>query len=139
MIEVLNKTINRRWVTCPRDTGPTRWAVAYVTLNRKGEIFLSGVTHRDLGSPDGYAILYDAERETIGLRPAANGEKNAYPAHPRGNYGGRRIHAYRMIREFDLVVLETVRFHRCMKDKHGILILDLRDTRPVSKKKKWRP
>lgn len=43
-----------------------------------------------------------------------------------------------MIREFNLFILETVRFHRCMIDKHGILIPDLRDTRHISNLQNWR-
>ena len=35
-----------------------------------------------------------------------------------------------MIREFGVQLYETVRFHRCQLDNSGILILDLRDTRP---------
>jgi hypothetical protein len=92
-----------------------------------------------MGSPDSYVLLYDRERETIGLRPArlAVG-KNAYKVTERGGYGGRRIAGYRLCREFGISIDHTVRFHHCAIDNSGVLILDLRDTISARKKVKSR-
>jgi hypothetical protein len=77
-------------------------------------------------------LLYDRERHVIGMRPARLArEQNAYPAREKGKYGGRRIRAYRLCREYNIEVFKTVRFHRCGLDHNGILILDLKDARPA--------
>lgn len=131
MIEVQNQIIRRNWATCPRDATESRWAVPYVTINAQGDIVLSRFTHEAMGSPQTYILLFDRERETIGLLPARQGERNSYPARPRGNHGGRRIRGFRLMREFGINVVETRRFHRCFKDRDGVLLLDLRDTRPI--------
>lgn len=130
--------VRRNWEECAKDQGGSaRWGVLYATINTEGHIRLSRVTHEAMGSPDSYVLLYDRERETIGLRPARLAvEKNAYKAIDRGPYGGKRINSYKLCREFGIVIDETVRFHHCAIDNSGVLILDLRDT--VSSKKSRR-
>ena len=126
--------IRRNWEECPRDVRDSRWAAMYVSLNPGGDIIISRATHEVMGSPDSYVLLYDRERDTIGLRPARLAvEKNAYKAIDRGPYGGKRINGYRMCRQFGIDLNVTVRFHHCQIDNSGVLVLDLRDT--VSAKK----
>lgn len=111
----------------------------YATLNPEGDIVISRFTHETLGSPDSYLLLFDRERQVIGLRPARLSiERNAYPAKDRGRHGGKRIRGYRLCREFGITVPETVRFHHCQLDNSGVLILDLDDTRPVRQRSKLR-
>ena len=133
-IDTIN--VRRSWEVCPRELGnEARWGVLYATLNTEGHIRLSRVTHEALGSPESYELLYDRERETIGLRPARLAvEKNAYKAIDRGPYGGKRINGYRMCRQFGIDLNATVRFHHCQIDNSGVLILDLRDTVPAKKR-----
>lgn len=139
MIDVQQINVRRNWEECPREAKEARWASLYATLNPQGDLVISRFTHEVLGTPDSYLLLYDRERDVIGLRPArAAVEKNAYPARPRGRHGGRRIRAYRLCREFGIHIYETVRFHRCQLDNSGILILDLRDTRPAGKRRSGR-
>jgi hypothetical protein len=103
----------------------------------EGHIRLSRVTHEALGAPDSYVLLYDREREVIGLRPARLAvERNAYKAIDRGPYGGKRLNGYRLCREFGIRIDSTVRFARCQMDNNGVLILDLRDAHPVRNKRK---
>ena len=136
-VDIQNINVPRRWRETPRDARETRWESLYATLNAEGDLVISRRTHEVLGSPDSYLLLFDVERNVIGLRPAnAAVEKNAYPARRRGRYGGRRIRALRMMREFGVQIYETVRFHRCQLDNSGILILDLRDTRPAGKRRR---
>ncbi len=136
MIVDLNKNTNWKWEVCPRDASESRWAGPYVTINTHGDIVLSRVTHEAMGAPEAYVLLYDATHETIGLRPGRLAEKNAYPARPRGPHGGRRIRGNRLVRQFSLQIFATVRFHRCSKNKHGVLILNLQDAEPIQRKKK---
>jgi hypothetical protein len=96
-----------------------------------------------MGSPDSYLILYDSDLNILGLQAARlNLTKNAYRTHSRGNSGGCRLHAARLIREFNIYVSETALFPRCFIDDSGTLILNLNDTKPAAmkrggKKKKW--
>jgi len=89
------------------------------------------------GLPDSYAIFYDEDRNTLGLQAARlNVTRNAYAVNPRGNHGGMRIFAHRLIREFNLYLTETVVFPRCFIDHTGTLILELNDVRPATRKRK---
>ena len=133
--------VRRNWEECPKDQGGNaRWGVLYATLNREGHIRISRVTHEALGSPDSYVLLYDRERETIGMRPARLAvEKNAYKAIDRGPYGGKRVNSFKLCREFGIQIGETVRFHHCAIDNSGVLILDLRDTVAAKRRSRGRP
>ncbi|MEJ7624249.1 MAG: hypothetical protein WKF34_09675 [Pyrinomonadaceae bacterium] len=138
MREIDHINVRRNWEECRKELGAeARWGVLYASLNMDGQIRLSRITHEALGSPDSYVLLYDRERETIGLRPARLAvEKTAYKANARGAFGGRRINAYRLCRDFGVKTSETVRFHHCAIDNSGVLILDLRDTCPARKSRK---
>src|SRR5687768_16163756 len=137
MIDVQNVNVPRRWEECPREARESRWASLYATINHEGDIVISKRTHEIMGSPDSYLLLYDRERDVIGLRPARlSVEKNAYPSRPRGRHGGQRIHGYRLCREFGITIYETRRFHHCQLDNNGVLILDLKDTVPAQNKKR---
>ncbi|MCA1589614.1 MAG: hypothetical protein LC734_04340 [Acidobacteria bacterium] len=135
MAYVDNVNVARNWEECPREAKEARWAALYASMNPEGDIVISGFTHERLGGPQGYVLLFDRERQVIGMRPAVMAvEKNAYPARPRGRHGGQRIRGYRMCREFGIQLARTVRFHKCQVDNSGVLILDLKDTRPVGRK-----
>ena len=126
------KKPERRWKECPRDLASSRWSTLYATLNPNGDLVISRFTHEAMGSPKAYVLLYEPETSTIGLRAESNvPEFNAYPANERGRHGGRRIRAYRLCREIRLSLPETVRFHQCYIDHHGILILDLNKMIPA--------
>jgi hypothetical protein len=132
MIDLQNVNVPRRWEECPRESRESRWASLYATINHEGDIVISRRTHEIMGSPDSYLLLYDRERDVIGMRPARlEVERNAYPARLRGRHGGRRIRGYRLCREFGINIYETRRFHHCQLDNNGVLILDLKDTVPA--------
>src|SRR5687768_6104300 len=135
-----NINVRRNWAEWPREAAEARWAQLYATLNPEGDIVISAFTHKTLGAPDSYLLLFDRERSVIGLRPArAAVERNAYPARDRGRHGGKRVRGYRLCREFGIRVAQTVRFHRCQLDNDGTLILDLNDVRIVSKGRARKP
>jgi len=137
MVDIQNVNVRRNWEECPRERGASRWKTLYATLNQEGVLVLSRYTHEELGSPDSYVLLYDRERMVIGLRPArASVDKNAFPVGTRGRHGGKMIRAYRLCREFAISIDKTVRFHQCSIDFSGVLILDLKDTRPTRTGKK---
>lgn len=102
----------------------------YASLNKHGDLIINRVTHEALGSPDSYQLLYDRQRDVIGLRPARmEKDKYAFPAKGRGRHGGIRIRGHKMLREFGIVIQKTRVFHLCQIDNQGVLILDMRDSR----------
>lgn len=136
MIDTTNIKTHYKWEIAPRDAKETRWTRLYATLNQRGEIWLTRRTHEALGAPEAYLVKYDAEAHVVGLEPTRAGAKNAYPAHARGTYGGRRIHAHRAVSQFSLYLNATERFPRCFIDHSGTLILDLKDVITVGRNKK---
>ena len=127
--------IKRRynWEVAPRDEKENRWSTMYATLAPSGHIALTLKTHEALGAPEAYLVMYDRNLHILGLQPARRGAKNAYPANEVGLHGGRRINAYRALRQFSLYVEGTVRFPRCFVDHSGTLGLDMKDVIPASR------
>ena len=137
MIETRNPKRRYNWSQAPRDAKPSRWSGLYASLNERGVIWLSRLTHEALGEPDSYLLLFDRKLNVLGVQPARLAvTKNAYPALERGSRGGRVMHGHRMMREFNLYLSETVWFPRCFIDESGTLILELNDVRQATKKKR---
>ena len=135
ILDVRELNVPRKWIECARSRKDARWESLFATLSTRFDLTITRFTHVAMGSPDSYVLLYDPERHVIGMRPARLArEQNAYPARVKGKYGGRRVRAYRLCRENNIEVFKTVRFHRCGLDHNGILILDLKDTRPASRR-----
>lgn len=136
MIYGENVNVRRNWETCRRGAAESRWAAAYVSLNQYGDIILNKIAHESLGSPETCALLYDRERLTIGIKPSPIDMNNAFPLRPRGPHGGVRIRAHRLLRDFGIAVSQTLVFDGCQIDNRGILILDTRMARELTRKKK---
>ena len=73
-----------------------QYAGMYVTMNPKGDIVMSRVTHEMLESPPAFVIWYDKANSRIGLKPAALATKNAYPARVKKS-GARMVRGHRLI------------------------------------------
>jgi len=117
------------WREIPRDNVKGQWAALYVTLNRKGNIVMSRVSHQRLGEPKAFLVLYDPVNNRIGLKPTVPSMRNAYPASPSGSRGGKMVRAFRLLQEAGIVIPDTLQFHDPEIDQDGILILDLRTAR----------
>lgn len=90
---------------------------------------MSRYTHEKLGAPKAFVLLFDATNNRIGLKPASLTARNAYPAYPQGLYGGRIVRAYRLMREHDIRLAQTLQFDDAEINDEGILVLDLRTAR----------
>ena len=117
------------WKEISRDPTRGQWAALYVTINTKGWIVLSRLTHDRLGSPKAYQLFFDPVNNRIGLKPSALAGKNTYPAGPQGPCGGKVIRAYRLLQDCSISIPETLQFFDAEIDHDGILILDLRTAR----------
>jgi hypothetical protein len=133
MIEAENIKRNYNWEVAPRDEKQNRWSSLYATLAPNGYIALTRKTHEALGAPEAYLVMYDRNLHVLGLQPSRVGAKNAYPANEIGAHGGRRIHAFRVLRQFSLYVEATLRFPRCFIDHSGTLVLDMKDVIPAGR------
>ena len=98
----------------------------HVTLNREGWIVMNRATFRRMGEPAAFLVMFDKTNSRIALKPTGATMKNAYPAGPRGGYGGRIVRAHRLLTEFGIKVPETLEFKDAEIDLDGQLILDLR-------------
>lgn len=135
VIDKTNPKRNYKWEPLLREKGhQTRWNSLYLSLSPRGFLAFTRRTHEAMGSPDSYVIVHDSELNVLGLQPARfNVTANAYPAREYGSRGGIRLHAARLIHDFNIYVSATVYFPRAFIDHTGTLILDLKDTRPTVK------
>lgn len=133
-----NVNVRRNWEVCPRGNSTPQWSSLYASINKYGDIILNRTAFERLGSPAEVLLLFDKERDTIGIKPVEEGaEKDAFAVRPRGKYGGCRIRGNRLIREFALTINKTRIFDRCQLDRHGVLILDLRYSKPFGGKESY--
>lgn len=125
--------MKRNWKQIGRNDVRAQWAGLYVTMNRMGTIVLNRVAHERMGAPAAFNLLYDADNNTIGLKPTAERMRDAYPANRSGRHGRRKISAYRLVIECGLHIKDTLEFPDAEIDLDGILVLNLR-TATVSKR-----
>lgn len=114
------------WEVCPRDDVAAQYAGIYVTMNPRGEIAMTRPTYEMLGEPKAFVLLFDRTNRRIGLQPAALTTRDAYPIKVSGRCGGKKLHAFRLIREYRIDLAATVKFPDADIDEDGILRLDLR-------------
>ena len=121
--------MKRNWAMIARDNTRPQWAGIYVTMNSKGQIVINQAAHKRMDLAEAFHILYDSANNVIGLKPTRLAMRNAYPAHKAGKHGGRRIAAYRLLKEHSLVIKDTLEFPDAEIDEDGVLILNLRTAR----------
>ena len=118
--------MKRDWREIPKDKKRAQWAGVYVTINSLGTIVMNRVADERMGSPGAYLLLFDAGNHAIGLKPSTPLSRNAYVKMKSGRHGGQKIAAYRLLKECDLVIKETLEFTDAEIDLDGILVLNLR-------------
>jgi len=116
-----------QWKEVPTGDGVVgQWAALYVTMNPKGQIRLSRVTHAKMDEPAAYTVLFDEKNNIIGLKPCHLSARNARRACVLSKWGGIGIHAYRLIQDQGIRLPQTIQFVDPEIDHDGILQLDLR-------------
>ena len=127
------------WEKCPRGDVAPQYAGIYVTMNRKGEIAMSRATYETFGSPEAVFLLFDRNNQRIGLQPTGRTMRDAYPVLTSGRCGGKKIHAFRLMREYSIDLPATVKFPEAEIDDDGVLRLDLRTAEvPLRVKNHWK-
>ncbi len=125
--------MKRDWKEIPKDKKRPQWAGMYVTMNSKGTIVMNRTADERLGSPTAYLLFYDPGNHVIGLKPTIRQLDNAYKKLKSGRHGGQKIFAYRLLKECDLIIKDTLEFPDAEIDIDGFLILNLR-TATISKR-----
>lgn len=98
----------------------------YASLNYRSEIVINRRAFAELNHPEAVVLLFDPDRDTIGLRPASVETLNAYRLKPKGSSGHRVVNARPLTLKHDIRIDGTVRF-RTAAVENGILVLDLRN------------
>jgi hypothetical protein len=133
-----NVNVRRNWEVCSREPVENRWTAMYVSLNKLGDLVLNRVAYERLGEPDRVQLLFDRERDTIGVRRVSyDDEPNAFPVRPRGGRGGYRIRANRLLREFGISIKTTRVFTGCQIDKTGVLCLNIMTSDSLRQETHW--
>ena len=117
------------WSLLPKGDIPANWSGVYVSMNQNGRIAMNRVAYKRAGEPEAFQIFFDKVNNRIALKPAAATTKHAYPTVKKGKHGGRILCAFRLLKEFDIKIDETIEFKDPEIDLSGQLILDLRTAR----------
>jgi len=105
--------------SAPVSTVPT------ATIQKRGLISLNRAAYSLVGEPEAVELLWDKDRQIVGIRPAALESPNAYPARPQSSTGkGPILIAGNLFTKFiALDTSEAQRWVPVMED--GILCIDL--------------
>ena len=128
----------RKWEEFP--VGPSG-AVSglHVSLNRKGEIVLGARTFRKFGEPEQISLHFESRLRLIGIISTTPKATNCYPLIEKKNGGHRVIRANLFCRHHGIAVSRTIAFNTAEIEDDGKLVLDLSDTRIVTRPKRLRP
>ena len=107
-----------------------RSARLYVSLNKRGEIVINPAAWSWMGDIYNVTLLYDAERQLIGVKSPVALDRHFFRVKPYGRGKRQRIvRARRMIEQFGITIDETLDFRNIEMTYHNrerILILDLK-------------
>ena len=107
----------------------------HVTLNPRGNIYLSKRALEELNSPEAVVLLFDPGNKTIGIRRAAAERRNAHRLKIKDARGrGKTVYAAEFLRHYGISVTDTLIFEKPELDDDGILILNLGETRAIRKR-----
>lgn len=100
--------------------------VPSATIQKRGLISLNRAAFGMIGSPDAVELLWDADRQVVGLRPSSPSNPNAYPARPQsqGSSKGPILIAGSLFTRY--IGLDTTEARRWVPSvEDGVLCLDL--------------
>lgn len=105
-----------------------------VSLSPRGVFTLNQPTFDEMGEPEAVEFLYDRAQNLIGLAPANKEIPHAYTVRKQKTNKSYLIGARPFCYHYKITIEQTVRF-RDVKFDEGVLILDLKNTEPVEKRK----
>jgi hypothetical protein len=104
-----------------------------VTLNKHRTMVLNQVAYKGIGEPKAVELMFDANRNMIGLRRCDPAKKNAFHIRPskQGRHVSIALGAF--LTHFEIKPTRTVLFEDPSLDASGLLTLDLTKTTAVSR------
>ncbi len=112
--------------------GPVRKGGLHVTICRKGNIMIGAAAFDRLGRPDAAVLLFDEERNVIGVRPTHPKTPNAFPMNAMKWGRHRVVRANRFCRHHGIKVERMMAFNE-PKIEGSVLVLDMNRIMPVAK------
>jgi hypothetical protein len=122
--------MRRNWIEY--NQGPLRALrdEVYASINYRYSIVFNNKAYDEMNRPEAVVLLFDADNDTIGLRPARPQDLNAFRIRPKGPSMHRTITAAAFARKHDIRIEGTMRFCTAAVED-GILVLDLHYIVPV--------
>ena len=104
-----------------------------VSVNERGNIYLSRSALDALNGPEAVVLLYDREHRTIGIMRAAADRRNAHRLKKKDRRGrGMTVYAADFLRHYDVKLDRTMAFKQPILDENGFLVLDLNTLVPIN-------
>jgi hypothetical protein len=128
-------SMQHTWQICTLQAKEARWSGFHVTMNPKGMIYLNGSAMKALDNSDRLELRYDEFNNTIGLKPTNSLNVHAFKAALKGKHGGRKIRAFRLLKQFQIKLDCPVRFLKPEMNEEGMMVLDLRQTSVAVRKR----
>ena len=107
----------------------------HVTINAKGEIMIGANAWARLNRPEHAVLLYDRVNCLIGIQAATGVAKGAFRLNGKPSENHRVIRANRFCRYYNIQADRTLAFDTPTLDPDGTLVLDLKATTPISRRK----
>ena len=108
----------------------------HVTVNARGNIYLSRRALEALQMPEAVVLLFDVEGKTIGVRRDSVDRRNSHRLTKKGSKEhGRVLYAADFLAHYGIRITETLAFLKPELDDDGILVLNLKEAAAVGKRK----
>lgn len=105
----------------------------HVTLSERGRIYINPVAYQALGEPMGLVLMFDEQKQLIGLMPATMTRREVYRVRKLHASNGRYVTALNFCRHFGINLSETLAFQNPSLNHDGVLILSLHHVQPVTR------
>ncbi len=126
------------------DPGTPRIAKLHVSMSPTGNVLISRNAYEALQRPTHVVMLWDAETDTVGIRPVPPRTINAFQLYYSGRSGAYRFHVLRFMVKYELQLDYIVRFPTATIED-GVLLLELkyrvrspRFVRPLPPRTGWK-
>lgn len=97
-----------------------------VTIQKRGTLSLNAAAYAGLDSPEAVELLYDRDRQLIGMRKADSGTEHAYMVRPLGRGGNSWLISGRAFTTYYGIPTDTA--HRWAAQMDGdMLVVDLKE------------
>ena len=123
----------KHWTTFEGTPNGKRKEMARVTLGKSKTILLNAHAYQAIGEPVAVEMLFDGNRNIMGLKPCDPQKKNAFTFRRSKQGKHVQISIGAFLTHFSIKPERTVLFEEIDIDSDGILTLDMTKTTAVSR------